>query len=322
MLACTDNGSTGCALSLVSQRLRAAARAGRFISVELSSRTPQQLASFLACFIAERARVAPGYATPKVRHLFLASAKRTFKGDDPRAGEELKSYQKNVLSLMDLVAADLYSLLVFHECGFPDDELALPNIGLAHYPMLERLSLFGCGLKFVPTPQEWPEENNGTVDSIEDPPCLPRLTHLQLTRTSSYASGMNLGCWAREAPGLTHLFLSNVDHPVHIPMTQHLRNIVNLDGPNSLKDLQVLIVQPTAAPPSGGWCGTPRVAYGQFAYSLSELHKNGVRPWALLPVIKRSTGRKVFERAARKEWAAWQGGHPGCWSVSKSYYRA
>ncbi|KAI0711062.1 hypothetical protein C8T65DRAFT_648030 [Cerioporus squamosus] len=320
VLACTDNGSTGCALSRVSQRMRAATRAGRFTSVALSSRTAQQLASFLACFVAERSRVAAGYSTPKVRHLFLASAKRTLKDDDPGAGEELKSYQQDISSLIDLVATDLYSLLVFHERGFYGDELYLPDIGLASYPSLVKLSVFGGGLRFVPTFPGWDDDD--AADSTEDTPCLPRLTHLQLSRTSGYSSGIGrLKRWTREAPGLTHLFLSNIDYPDRFPVLHDLRDIVNLNGSDSLNDLQVLIVQPTAAPPMGGKCGTPGVSYRQFAQSLSELHESGVRRWALLPVVKRSTGRKEFERAARKEWFAWQHGRPGCWSVDKSYYR-
>ncbi|RPD67360.1 hypothetical protein L226DRAFT_566086 [Lentinus tigrinus ALCF2SS1-7] len=323
VLACTDNGSTGCSLSRVSKDMRAATRAGRFTSVAISSRTPEQLASFLACFIAERGRVAGGYSTPRVRHLFLASAKRTSKNDDPKAHPaELKSYQESVSSLMDLVAADLYSLLVFHEGGFYYD-FPLPDIGLLGYPLLEQLALFGSPLGFPPVPPGR-EVDGMLTESTDDnpvPPSLPRLTHLQLTRTTGFGLGMRVNQWAREAPGITHVFLCNIDYHDRFPSVRSgLRNILNLNGPNLWNDLQVLIVQPTSAPGFLSSTATNRKAYQCFMESLEDLHETAVRGWALLPVMKRSTGRKEFEKAARKEWLAWQRGGPGCWSVHKSYY--
>ena len=70
LFACIDGGRTGCALSLVSRRIRAASRRARFHSVALCC-TPEspQVALFYALLARERVLV-PG-VPPRVRHLCL-----------------------------------------------------------------------------------------------------------------------------------------------------------------------------------------------------------------------------------------------------------
>ena len=61
--ACTDGGFTGCALSLVSKRIRAASYSARYFSVALLSQSPTQLHKFLAHLVRERA-ASPATARP------------------------------------------------------------------------------------------------------------------------------------------------------------------------------------------------------------------------------------------------------------------
>ena len=54
-LACADGGPTGCALALVSRRVRAASLAARYFSVALLSPSPNQLPKFVSALKAARA---------------------------------------------------------------------------------------------------------------------------------------------------------------------------------------------------------------------------------------------------------------------------
>ncbi|KAI0672742.1 hypothetical protein C8Q78DRAFT_990161 [Trametes maxima] len=67
--ACTDGGQTGCALSLVSRRIREASRPARFYSIALTT-SPAQIQPFLGCLEKERSRSRD--MRPRVRHLCLS----------------------------------------------------------------------------------------------------------------------------------------------------------------------------------------------------------------------------------------------------------
>ncbi|KAH9928520.1 uncharacterized protein BXZ73DRAFT_102359 [Epithele typhae] len=82
IFACTDGGPTGCALSLVSKRIRDVTRPARFFTVCVFS-DPAKIDQFLRCYEAERARATD--ALPRVRHLCL-SLMRTGNQAGPGAG--------------------------------------------------------------------------------------------------------------------------------------------------------------------------------------------------------------------------------------------
>ena len=218
-LACMDGGYTGCSLSLVSKSIRNTSRAGRFNCVMLRSSSAEQVAQFLNCFKAERARaVSAGGSLPTIRHLFLASAKRQVNlrlydrillSPDTELGE----FQANVSSLLDLVAPDLSTLFLLDEHHKWDEILRLPNLkSIAAYTNLQELYVFGYELVPYEPPRALEEDLSFEAHRVDHsaPFTHPRLTHLHSTFHSS--SFVPLHLWAACAPNITHIHLRNMSY--------------------------------------------------------------------------------------------------------------
>ena len=191
-----------------------ASRPVRFHSVRIQlRRSPQALESFLACFAAECSRAdLQGAATPRVRHLFLASGTRTIRIDRslflyPELDEEQRIFDANISTLFDLVSADIYTLTLVNDFRNWLDDLSISDsIGLKSFPQLCELSVFGStDLGFAPSIR-MPKLSGPSVATTHLP--LPNLTRLRLECWDP----IELGPWASRAPGMTHLFVSNLPH--------------------------------------------------------------------------------------------------------------
>ena len=353
-----DGGYTGCSLSLVSKSIRNASRAGRFNCVMLRSSSAEQVAQFLNCFKAERARaVSAGGSLPTIRHLFLASAKRQvnlrlYDRILLSPDTELEEFQANVSSLLDLVAPDLSTLFLLDEHHKWDEILRLPNLkSIAAYTNLQELYVFGYELVPYEPPRALEEDLSFEAHRVDHsaPFTHPRLTHLHFTFYSS--SFVPLHLWAACAPNITHIHLRNMSYSgsnavdvirtatTSVTCGESLKCVQRcaacrltpscvVQGSDSddgatrkatFERLEVLIVQPSTSPPIG-FCGTPRIRYRQFIRQLGEVHseKTATRRWALLPPMSKPS-RKTIANLAVREWRDWQRGRAGSWAVNKSY---
>lgn len=202
-MACTDGGFTGCSLSLVSKHVRAASQAARFHSIALASGSPPQVAQFTACLTTARAESTG--TTPRVRHLFLVSAKRTIelqsRPKDEDDTERLK-YIADVTELLRIIAPNLYTFCVIHGHRPLSQELHVPFAGI-RYPLLQEFTLVGSG------------RIDGSL-ATGPSPNYPSLTRVHLWFCGlGYTMGVHVGfpqLWTEHAPHVTHLRISNLGY--------------------------------------------------------------------------------------------------------------
>ena len=224
VLACRDGGRTGCVLSLVSTHIRAVSRAIRFHTICLSPSTPIRISKLLSCVEKERDAGQGLGRVPKIKHLAVvpwSTGARNFDevldfdffdfnffDFDVDASEDVEpttlDYAADLTALLRLAAPDLktfcFANRVTARCDDPTS-IALCNADCAAggFPMLRELILVG----YYPF-----------ADNIDDfgAIAMPRLErlHLVIPYLGSQTAGMELPLWAKRAPGLTHLRVSNV----------------------------------------------------------------------------------------------------------------
>ena len=229
LYACTDGGPTGCALSLVSKRMRAASHPARFFSVSLTMESPTQLKQFLACYQAECARAAD--ALPRVQHLCLSlfgreedgapmtngtppssqlqathvqhppTSRAEFLARMQRQAQQWRSAQDRldegynyvVPALFRAVAPDLRTLTLIQA------RWRVNGTVQCCFPHLRELTLVGGDSSFLPF--------GFTQDGRPQYPSLRRLHH----NLAFVGTGLNFLEWAAHAPNLTHLRVSRLD---------------------------------------------------------------------------------------------------------------
>ncbi|TFK92854.1 hypothetical protein K466DRAFT_187605 [Polyporus arcularius HHB13444] len=299
-MACTDGGFTGCSLSLVSKHVRAASQTARFHSIALASGSPPQVAQFTACLTTARAESTG--TTPRVRHLFLVSAKRTIelqsRPKDEDDTERLK-YIADVTELLRIIAPNLYTFCVIHGHRPLSQELHVPFAGI-RYPLLREFTLVGSG------------RIDGSL-ATGPSPNYPSLTRVHLWFCGlGHTMGVHIRfpqLWTEHAPHVTHLRISNLGYLASDVI--HPLNSLALDN-CSFPALKRLVVQPAPGPAPGGRCGNPYTAHGRFLGNLQEMRHQAKRPFALVEAGERMSGSD-FEGPAIREWLDRVGGGPGCW---------
>ena len=351
LLACTDGGFTGASLSRVSKHIRAVSRAARFHTIALLSPFPGKLEQFACCYVQERA-LSLG-ATPKVRHLLVASAirqtdsarvvlKPSPDGDASKylpdvndvkkqreaSQRELRKFHMDVAALLQLLAPDLLSLTLVHchrygkpEMRFPDT-IEVPG----GFPLLQELTIAGIQPRFTS-----PECPSGSLY-----PSLERL-HLSLVALSG-CPDLNIVAWGDNAPKLAHLRISNVNYWPRTIMDS-VRKVFGESSHSSLyrarahqharfspaesehlnASLQQVIVQPHSPPPMGGPCGTPHFVFTSFIESLQAACKpcyNPKLPTTLLPP-SRNMREHDWQAVMLNQWIDRLSGGPGCWDTTK-----
>ena len=207
-----DGGYTGCSLSLTSRTIRVLSRSVRFHSVRLLVCHPNPsptttIERFLAAFTAERTRaVADESPAPRLHHLFLGTAPAPwdlFPTEVERCDwspGSAEQQRRAVSALMDLVAADLHTLVLAlvdlpSACAFPS------ALAATSFPALRELTIIDPTghLPFAPFEPH--------PAATEDAPTYPRLVRLHMSGT---LATMDLPRWAQRAPRLMHVFITDL----------------------------------------------------------------------------------------------------------------
>ncbi|PIL37519.1 hypothetical protein GSI_01213 [Ganoderma sinense ZZ0214-1] len=221
--ACTDGGSTGCSLALVSRSVRVHSRAARFHSVTLASGSNRKVRCFLRELDkATSVAAAEGSATPKVRHLcLLATAryqartryKRSAEDGEwrihtqylseearTRVEESLRvKHHAAVEALLQTVAGDLETLCLIVQYQYKHEPLRI-RVGHGCFPKLRELWLSGgdgATLVFRDPAEEAGSEPYMRPKRTLRFPVLSRL-HISVV-------GLDFHRWSMDAPALESL---------------------------------------------------------------------------------------------------------------------
>ncbi|KAI0780449.1 hypothetical protein BD413DRAFT_488959 [Trametes elegans] len=292
--ACTDGGYTGCALSLVSRRMRAASRPVRFCSVSLVT-SPTQIVQFLDCFETEYARSpdmrprvrhlclslfgggletapnpppAPPTSTaatppsqPKSRAEFLASLQR--RTQHWRAAQDTldAQYERVVPTLLRAVAPDLRTLALIQV------QWRSAQVVRCAFPRLRELTLLGGDPSFLPF-------STLSSDCVLYP-SLTRLHHI----LSWVGRDVDFLQWAAHAPHLTHLRVSRLDHTPRGTLDS-LEHVLDERRSRAFPHLQHAILEPHPAPPPHG---PAHAAFCAFLAHLAALAARARVPVRVLP---------------------------------------
>ena len=323
-LACTDGGSTGCALALTSKFIREAAQSTRFYSIVLEAETKRLdalIALYQKCPNAEGVR-------PRTVHLRLSLPPRVntrissepteedewdeeSEDEDkdepapPPQGSLVAAQPPPLQQLLGLVADTLQSLVITKYTF----QTGHPLFGCA-FPSLRELTLVLHTNPYTPT-----------APDSKVLPMLPALTHLHIV-----APDMSplLPTWIAHAPRVTHLRISAhclfgkfVDElpgaagTPEYPFKRGFRPGITPGPPPAVRTYPTLarvVVQPGPRPASGP-CGTNRFVFNsrtmQLDWIAARARELGVGMYVLPPCAW--TGEE-WDEAIRTEWLKRVGG--------------
>lgn len=349
LYACSDGGQTGCALALVSKRVRALSRPARFFSVALFS-SPAKIEQFLHAYQQERAR-APDML-PRVRHLWLSydengeghsgmptavapvkppTSRAEFLAALQRRTQSWRSAQVNldeqynrvIPMLMREVAPDLHSL------ALNQSRWRSTAAVRCRFPRLRELTCIGGDPSFLPF----------ALADAEGAPLYPTLQRLHHILTPN-CKDVNFISWARHAPALTHLRVSRLDFwprstvetleeviseclASQLPCPVHSTHIIAPAGDASTNEyfpnLQQVIILPHPPPPPGS--SVSEACYRQFQLYLHDLPERVKAPLEVLPPMIKARPHQGLDAPKecivnlRRLWIARIDGLPGCWAI-------
>ncbi|KZP14077.1 hypothetical protein FIBSPDRAFT_868685, partial [Athelia psychrophila] len=276
--ACTDSGVTGRQLSLVSKFIREAAAPAKLQSIAVHGR--RKIIAFHQLLL---------QTPPHLRHiryLCLSTAP-----DRPTSSEEEAQVRNACQGVLAAVAE--YVQIMYLDVG----EDYLQDFPITPFPRLAELASNG----FPMLPPDYPLDSDGPNTTPCSPcPQLRRWHLMELPWMLSGQGGVATIC--ATAPALTHLRFSDLQ--------QESDFAYNLeDGlPGTI---QHVYVKPAGPPAPGGWCGTPRIAYGSLMSGLKRLNLTDSR-LVLLPAYKADETAGTFIMG---EWEERVNGGDGCWSL-------
>ncbi|KAM5538064.1 hypothetical protein V8D89_008261 [Ganoderma adspersum] len=341
LYACTDGGPTGCALSLVSKRMRAASRPARFFSVSLTTGSPTQLKQFLTCYQAECARAAD--ALPRVQHLCLSlfgreedgapmtdgtlpsfqlqathaqprpprpTSRAEFLARMQRQAQQWRSaqdrldegYNHVVPALFRAVAPDLRTLTLIQA------RWRVSGAAQCCFLHLRELTLVGGDSSFLPF--------GFTQDGRPQYPRLRRLHH----NLAFVGTGLNFLEWAAHAPSLTHLRVSRLDSHPRVIVDTLDQAIGDQAAEESFPHLQHVTIQPNVAPAPSHSNMAAFIAFREFLAYLERLKERAKAPVVVLPPVEQSIifpgvdrHQACIKRLKRQWMERVEGEGPGCW---------
>ncbi|KAH9920206.1 uncharacterized protein BXZ73DRAFT_80158 [Epithele typhae] len=338
-LACIDGGYTGSSLALTSHEMRELSRPSRFHSVQLSltfSRT--KLALLLRAFEAQLAySAATGSPAPRIRHLHVAAA---CANPSRPSSNEVRDYKEQLEALFTLAAPHLHTLSLAGAPAAVGSLRAWPlpaALGTTTaFPHLRELTVVG-ETKLSFTPRITRRDDAPAAADAEFAP-LPRLTHLHVP---GYNGTADLAAWARRAPGVTHLRVSEVDRSASYALCPAMCAMLGA-GPSSFADwrrnagaapvfahLRAFLLQPSAR--GIGWLRGPGCGFGsdsmgierEFGEELQDMHARASRSWCLVPSRPYSRGPNGQEYILDEVLRAWRErleGGPGFWKTETSWW--
>ncbi|KAI0647490.1 hypothetical protein C8Q79DRAFT_631098 [Trametes meyenii] len=333
--ACVDGGYTACSLSLVCKHFRDTVYPLYFHSVALDG-SPIRLSQFLDRLKREYTVSQTGVA-PKARHLFIQVANAaSYMGDRNWSNESLddipntldgsvqtaerdqhasltsyEDYTALVRSILHLLAADLYTLVLFQH------NHAHPVIKGISFPRLRELT-FRASRK--------PVDEGSEFSPLEGPPLYPSLTRLHLL-----SGELSIDHWAYHAPSLTHIRVSN--YSGWKGPSEFARVHEDSAGLRPFQQLQQMIIQPTAPPHVRRVHG---LSFARYRNNIRVLWATQAEasvpvflppPRELEPQERPKDPRQSPElslshvRMVLTEWEDRIEGRLGCWDVSEKYAR-
>ncbi|KAI0647489.1 hypothetical protein C8Q79DRAFT_631077 [Trametes meyenii] len=324
--ACTDGGQTGCALALVSKRIRTISRPARFHSIALYS-SPDKIELFLRTYQQERARAVD--MLPRVRHLWLSydeNGRGGFEVPEPSssanppssraeflallqrraqrwcsAQENLDEQYKRVIpALINVVAPDLYTL------ALNQSRWRGTSVVKCRFPRLQELTLVGGDPSFLPF--------SAAEDDVILYPSLRRLHHI----LTPICKDVNFVNWAQHAPRLTHLRVSRLDFCPRTTSETLEQVISDSDSDEFFPHLQKVIILPHPPPPPGS-AALSQSHYLIFMQNLHELPQRAKVPVELLPhhLVPMHEGVASPRECVLRLRGLWKErieGGPGCWA--------
>ncbi|KAI0672744.1 hypothetical protein C8Q78DRAFT_990163 [Trametes maxima] len=333
--ACTDGGQTGCALSLVSRRIRDASRPARFHSVSLTT-SPAQVQPFLDCYEKERAHSRD--MLPRVRHLclslfgqgldlpspqacplasspapppppksraeFLASLQR--RTQHWRSAQETldEQYSRVIPALIRAVAPDVHTIALIQL------QWRSASLVRCYFPVLRELTLAGGDPSFLPfafLPTDRPLY-----------PALRRLHHILawVNRDVDFTQ------WAVHAPNVTHLRVSRIDAHPHITAATLDQVLSDAHHDEYFPHLRRAMIEPHPAPPPEARMSTAHLIFRDFLVYVDELAGRArvpvkvlppFRPPRLAPADRTRRPHQLCVRRVKKEWLERVVDGDGCW---------
>ncbi|KZP14822.1 hypothetical protein FIBSPDRAFT_101480 [Athelia psychrophila] len=311
--ACTDSGTTGRRLSIISKFIREASAPVKLQSISIHGL--QQIISFHQLLLQTPPHLR------RIRHLFLSLvplppaprglARFMPSRRAPEVAPVISQDEGNNLRLactrIFAAVAECIELLhldvpIYYLCDSPD----FPN---PTFPRLSELTSDGYPLH--------------TWCAPDDVPASALCPQLRRWHMVDYPANI-FGLITTVAPSLTHLRFSGLQQDGAFPLDLKAALEIVAERPNDdfrageapdnrtgrLPDtIQSVYVQPAKAPPRGP-CGTVMMSYGQLMWGLQELNKAESR-LVLLKEFNNDWGRICTS----SEWLDRINGGQGCWSL-------
>ncbi|KAI1795028.1 hypothetical protein LXA43DRAFT_61413 [Ganoderma leucocontextum] len=298
VLACTDGGRTGLALSLTSRSYRDAARPVRLHSVAI--RAFSHIEGALRSYKRDQAELEASGSTlkPQVRHLLLSPADKGPNDDDV---DEDETYTA-LAALLQLLGPTLRTLAYTAPISFSGLCSSCP----ISMPKLEELTILLNEHEHQPKSQPTAAR-----------PSYPALQKLHVVLSYGAAAVPDLmSWWSDVAPNVTDLRLTNVGRS---DGGRHWLQSM-MDGDRTKRpypSVRRIFVEPYQRP-IGGKCGTPRAKHGYFVKELKAVKKQV--PEDIQFILKgKDLGAGSVDRIAAVEryWTDSTNGGEGGWRQSK-----
>lgn len=313
--ACTDSGTTGRSLSLVSKFIREASAPVKLQS--LSFHNLRQITSFYQLLLQtppHLRRVRYLYITtvpppPARRGLARLVPSRRVPEVAPNLGtEEREQWQKTILRILQEVAAFVEVLYLDVHLHYLQNPSHHPDY--CAFPRLTDLSSDG-----------FPLHLNVRLDSKAISAMCPQLRHWHIKgafQPMQHESGSNLGALGLisiVAPSITHLRFSGLEHETWFVLD--LKSAFGLKLPDHCqgrnhklpKTIQRVYVKPSCRPGSG----TAGLSHSRLIRGLTELNKTESR-FFLIKEYK--TWKEAQRICTWSDWIDLINGGEGCWSLS------
>nr|VWP00519.1 Cytochrome P450 3A13 [Ganoderma boninense] len=304
LLACTDGGRTGLAISLTSRSYRDAVRPVRFHSIAV--RAFPHIADVIQSYKHDLAELEASGSTlkPRVRHLLLSPESKQpndanqFALEEESSAAEDEAYTASVVALLQLVGPTLTTLAYTAQLRF----MGIGD-GVCPMPKLEELTVFL-------NPCE--RRSNVLLGPPHPPTSYPALRRPHIVLSWGAVVPELMGWWAEAAPDVTDVRLTNVFR--RDGGSAWVETMLDEDrAKRPYRSVRRLFIEPYQKP-IGGKCGNPRVQHTYFVKALKDLRKRV--PGDIEFVLKgRESAGQPLNRIADVEryWMDGVNGGPGGW---------
>ncbi|RPD67418.1 hypothetical protein L227DRAFT_569561 [Lentinus tigrinus ALCF2SS1-6] len=301
LFACSDGGSTGISLSLVSRSYRDIVRPVRYNSVALIGYT--NIGTFLRCYRNDRAALQSPEQdiAPIIRHLLLTTDASDIDRVIRPGGTAI--LQSILLDLFQLIGSTLVTLS--YTCH-AQMEIILAKCA---FPRLQELTF----LRNVAIPYQF-SAVAPLPEYAQLPRALPSLRklHVILITTLDHAVPVILARWAHAAPNVTHLRISNLRGGMR--GIEWMRDMLEAEpDTRPYPSLAHIVIQPYARPVQATYSGgMTQAIHSQFIGEVEAFQQ--AAPADLNLVRLEPTG---WSQMLLGEWLDGIAGGTGAWPEGK-----